>query len=267
MADAPSSPRTLVIACGALARELLRVNELNGLANVTIECLPASLHNRPSEIPEAVRARIRRARAEVRADPTETRTDSSQIPSTEVRADASEIRTDGSQIAEADLVDGEVRVDPPEVRPDSSQFDRILVGYADCGTGGLLDRVCEEEGVERLPGAHCYEFFATGPRFERLQDHALGSFYLTDFLVKHFDRLVWQGLGLDRHPELLPSYFGNYTRLVYLAQTDDPRLEEQAVAAAEQLGLELHVERTGYGELESTLVDFTRRPERASGER
>ncbi|MGI9645201.1 MAG: DUF1638 domain-containing protein [Ilumatobacteraceae bacterium] len=250
MAGAPTTPRTLVIACGALARELLCVNELNGLDNVTIECLPASLHNRPSEIPDAVRARIRRARGEERLDTAETGAGDSPMV---------------KELAGADLVDGEVRVGAADFGTGGSLFDRILIGYADCGTGGLLDRVCEEEGVERLPGAHCYEFFATGPRFEQLQDHALGSFYLTDFLVKHFDRLVWQGLGLDRHPELLPMYFGNYTRLVYLAQTDDPGLEEQAVAAAERLGLELDVERTGYGELESTVVEFTRRPERASG--
>ena len=242
----PIAPRTLVIACGALARELLVITELNGLGNVTVECLPAALHNRPKEIPEAVRARIHRARAnpEVRADSAHNRTLSSQIP---------------IELADADLVDGEVRVLNDGIGTDSSYFDRILIGYADCGTGGMLDRVCEEEGVERLPGAHCYQFFATAERFERLQDHELGSFYLTDFLVKHFDRLIWQGLGIADHAELLPMYFGNYTRLVYLAQVDDPALVELAEAAAERLGLTLTVERTGYGELESTVVEFTKR--------
>ncbi len=230
-----TAPRTLVIACGALARELLVITEANGLDNVTIECLPAALHNRPSEIPDAVRARIRRARAAPDAPPA------------------------GVDLAHADLVDGEVRVDTAGTGAHGGHFDRILIGYADCGTGGLLDRVCDEEGVERLPGAHCYQFFATAERFERLQDHELGSFYLTDFLVKHFDRLVWHGLGIDEHPELLPMYFGNYTRLVYLAQVDDPALVELAEAAAARLGLTLTVERTAYGELESTVVEFTRR--------
>ncbi len=237
-----ATPRTLVIACGALARELLAIAELNGLDNVTVECLPAALHNRPKEIPDAVRARIRRARAGT--------------------PDRSAGR---SELADADLVDGEVRVTGGGVDAERADFDRILVGYADCGTGGLLDRVCEEEGVERLPGAHCYEFFATAERFARLQDHEMGSFYLTDFLVKHFDRLVWEGLGIDRHPELLPMYFGNYTRLVYLAQVDDPTLVERAEAAAGRLGLTLTVERTGYGELASSVVEFTRRPAGVAG--
>jgi len=242
-----TTPRTLVIACGALARELMTITDVNGLENVTIECLPAALHNRPKEIPEAVRARIRRARAtaEVRAEDTHDRALSTQVP---------------VEFSDADLVDGEVRVLSDGIGSQSSHYDRILVGYADCGTGGILDRVCAEEGVERLPGAHCYQFFATADRFERLQDHELGSFYLTDFLVKHFDRLIWHGLGIDDHPELLPMYFGNYTRLVYLAQVDDPALVELAEAAADRLGLTLTVERTGYGELESTVVEFTRRP-------
>ena len=136
---------------------------------------------------------------------------------------------------------------------------RILVGYADCGTGGRLARVCADEGVEMLEGAHCYQFFATSERFDQLQDDALGSFYLTDFLVRHFDRLVWTGLGLEEHPELLPQYFGSYTRVVYLAQTDDPTLVAAAGRAADRLGLELTVVRTDYGELEPAVVEFTRR--------
>lgn len=136
--------------------------------------------------------------------------------------------------------------------------EQILIGYADCGTGGLLSRVCEDEDVAMLDGAHCYEFFATSSRFAEIQDAEIGSFYLTDFLVKHFDRMVWAGLGLDRHPELLSSYFGNYTRCVYLAQTDDPALLARAEAAAARLGLELLVERTGYGDLRTTLVSIGR---------
>ncbi len=202
--------RLLVIACGALAHELKAILAIDELDDVAVECLPARLHNRPSEIPEAVRGRVRRAR--------------------------------------------------------EHGVERVFVGYADCGTGGLLATVCEEEGVEMLDGAHCYEFFATSARFAELQDAEVGSFYLTDFLVKHFDRMVWSGLGLDRHPELLSSYFGNYTRCVYLAQTDDPDLHARAVAAADRLGLDLLVERTGYGELQTTLVDIGRGDEPAIGE-
>ena len=228
------APRTLVIACGALAHELKAITEINELRNVTIECLPAALHNRPKEIPDAVRTRIRRARG------------------VDLQHGAAD------DLADADLVDGEVRVTDAETEFDHSHFDQIFIGYADCGTGGVLERVCAEEGVEMLSGAHCYQFFATAPRFAEIQDHEIGSFYLTDFLVKHFDRLIWQGLGIEQHPELLPMYFGNYTRLVYLAQTDDPGLIERAEAAAARLGLSMIVERTGYGELETTMVTIAR---------
>ena len=227
------APRTLVIACGALAHELKAITEMNHLDNVTVECLPAALHNRPREIPDAVRERVRRARG----------------------GDVD--RGSADDLAAADLVDGEVRVIDADKSIDRSHFDQIFIGYADCGTGGRLERMCAEEGVEMLSGAHCYQFFATAPRFAEIQDHEIGSFYLTDFLVKHFDRLVWQGLGIDKHPELLPMYFGNYTRLVYLAQTDDLDLVERAAAAAARLGLSMIVEHTGYGELETTLVEIT----------
>jgi hypothetical protein len=118
------------------------------------------------------------------------------------------------------------------------RFERIFVAYADCGTGGLLDRALSGTGIERIPGAHCYEFFAGGPEFHRLAEEEPGTFYLTDFLVRHFQRLVVQGLGLDRRPELRPLYFGNYRRVVYLAQTRDPELEALARAHAGFLGLE-----------------------------
>ena len=114
--------------------------------------------------------------------------------------------------------------------------------------------------MTRLAGAHCYEFFATSPQFAALQDHEIGSFYLTDFLVRHFDRIVWHGLGLDRHPELRTAYFGNYTRLVYLAQTDDEDLRAQATEAAQRLGLELTVVDTGYGDLRTEVADFASAP-------
>ena len=183
--------RLLVIACGALARELEALTR--ELPGVEVEYLAAPLHNRPERIPDAVRARIRAAR--------------------------------------------------------ERGHGRILVGYADCGTGGLLDRVVAEEGVERLPGAHCYELYAGRAAFAELQDEEPGTFYLTDFLVRGFDGLVWRGLGLDRHPELLPIYFGNYRRVVHLAQTDDPALAERAQAAAARLGLGFERRFVGLGAL------------------
>jgi hypothetical protein len=133
-------------------------------------------------------------------------------------------------------------------------YDRVYVAYGDCGTGGMLDRVLEEFGVERLPGAHCYQFYAGIDAFAQLHDDEPATFYLTDYLARHFERLIWQGLGLDRHPELLEDYFGNYRRLVYLAQVEDPRLTEEARRAADQLGLEFERRLVGYGELERELV-------------
>ncbi|MFW2332896.1 DUF1638 domain-containing protein [Ilumatobacter sp.] len=120
----------------------------------------------------------------------------------------------------------------------------VFLGYADCGTGGLLDDYIDrsDRDITRLPGAHCYEFFAGADRFAELHDEALGTFYLTDFLARHFDVLVWHGFGIDRHPELRDMYFGNYTRVVLLSQSDDPVVPEFARAAAERLELEfVHV--------------------------
>lgn len=151
-----------------------------------------------------------------------------------------------------------------QIRVSRERFTRILVGYADCGTGGLLDGVLEEEGVERLPGAHCYEFYAGTPDFTALADAEPGSFYVTDFLVRHFERLVIRELGIERHPELGPQYFGNYRRLVYLAQSEDAQLLEQARDAAERLGLEFHYQFTGYGDLEGAVVRFHRQPGRTA---
>jgi hypothetical protein len=180
--------RILIIACGALAREIKQVVDANGWSHAAIRCLPPELHNRPELISGAVAEQIRGAGAE---------------------------------------------------------FDRIFVAYADCGTGGRLDALLEAEGVERLPGAHCYEFFAGASQFQALADAEPGTFYLTDFLARHFDRLVWRALGLDRHPELLETYFGNYRRLIYLSQRHDPDLHARAVQAAERLGLELQCVHTG----------------------
>ncbi len=195
--DFPTPPSTLVIACGALAREIVDLKRINGWRHMTVQCLPAELHNYPNKIPIAVRAKIR-----------------------EMRAD----------------------------------YDQVFVAYADCGTGGLLDRVLEEEGVARIPGAHCYQFYAGTPLFESLADAEPGTFYLTDFLTRHFDRLVWKGLGMDRHPQLVDEYFRNYKKLVYLAQVEDDDLLAQARRAAHTLKLEFEHRITGYGDLERVLV-------------
>tara|TARA_B100001964_G_scaffold244519_1_gene326334 strand:+ start:23866 stop:24531 length:666 start_codon:yes stop_codon:yes gene_type:complete len=191
--------RTLIVACGALARELLDVVRANHLVQIDVECLPASLHNTPELIPAAVKRRVQSAR---------------------------------------------------------NHYDHVFVGYADCGTGNRLDAVCAELGVDRLPGAHCYEFFTGSGPFDEIQEAEIGTFYLTDYLVKHFDRIVIAGLGLDRHPELLVDYFGRYTRLLYLAQTDNPKLVEKGRLAAKRLGLRYEVRPTGYGELETSIVQL-----------
>jgi Protein of unknown function (DUF1638) len=141
-----------------------------------------------------------------------------------------------------------------KIRAARPHYRHIFVAYADCGTGGLLDAVLAEEGVERLPGAHCYQFYAGGPTFDQIADEDPATFFLTDFLARNFDRLVIRGLGLDRHPELLPVYFGNYHRLVYLAQTEDPGLVTAARRAARRLGLTFEHRQTGYGELETSIL-------------
>jgi hypothetical protein len=199
--DAPDPSRVLVIGCGALARELVAVIDQAGLANVDLTCLPATLHNRPGGIPEAVRAKIRAARP---------------------------------------------------------RYERVFIAYADCGTGGLLDKVLADEGVERLPGAHCYEFYSGSAAFAAITDEDPATFFLTDFLARNFDRLVIRGLGLDRHPELLATYFGNYHRLIYLAQTFDPALVAAGRRAARRLGLAFELRRTGYGALSDSVVQVAR---------
>ena len=200
--DAPA--RKLIIACGALAREIAALRRANGWTTIDVVCLPPELHNRPERIAAAVREKIRAHRGE---------------------------------------------------------YADIFIAYGDCGTGGALDAVLREEGVERIAGAHCYEFFATPGVFSALADSEPGTFYLTDFLLRHFERLVIEGLGIDRHPELLTVYFGNYRRLVYLAQAPKPDSEAEARAAAARLGLEYRFQATGYGGLEKSLAAFAGRPQ------
>lgn len=133
-------------------------------------------------------------------------------------------------------------------------YDTVYVAYGDCGTGGRLDAVLDEFGVERLAGAHCYQFFAGGNNWDRMHAEEPGTLYLTDFLTRHFDRIIWHGLGLDRWPELRDDYFGHYRRVVFLAQTDDPDLDRRARDAAERIGLAYERRFVAYGEMEPALV-------------
>lgn len=186
----------LVIACGALAREIGHLRKLHGWQHLQLKCLDAKLHNHPHKIPQALRDCIEQNR---------------------------------------------------------QQYSSIYVAYADCGSGGAIDKVLEEEGIERLPGAHCYQFFAGSDRFQRLSDEEPGTFYLTDFLVRNFNKLVVRALKLDQHPELLTEFFGNYRRVVYLAQTRSEELARSAQLAAAYLGLEYQYVYCGYGALETGL--------------
>jgi len=140
------------------------------------------------------------------------------------------------------------------IRAARGRYRSIFVAYGDCGTGGALDRILATHGVERLPGAHCYEIYAGAGAFARLAEEEPGTFYLTDFLARSFERLVIEGLGLDRHPELQPLYFARYRRLVYLSQRDDPELLDLARRAAARLGLAFEHRPTGYGDLEPAIA-------------
>lgn len=195
-----SPPRTLLIACGALAREVSALIKLHGWGHMSVQCLPAHLHNRPGEIPDRMRDKIRALR------------------------------------------DG---------------YDRVLILYGDCGTGGGIDKVVKEEGVTRIGGNHCYEFYSGAAEFAELANQELGTFYLTDFLARNFERLVIEGMGIDRHPQLAGTYFKNYRRLVHLAQTEDAEVKALGEAAAERLGLDYEYRFTGLGGLESFLAANT----------
>lgn len=142
------------------------------------------------------------------------------------------------------------------IRQARAHYERIVVIYGDCGTGGQLDAVLSEEGVPRVAGPHCYEMYA-GPSFDELCAAENGTFFLTDFLVREFDALVYRGLGLDRHPELRDDYFAHYRRIVYLAQQEDTVLESKAIEAAARLNLPIEIRLVGYGALESRLVELT----------
>lgn len=149
-------------------------------------------------------------------------------------------------------------MDAAIVKARAEGFEHIFVGYADCGTGGLLDKVCEKHGVERMAGPHCFGFYQGMDAYAKVADDDMMSFYMTDFLCRQFDAFFMKPLGLDRHPELIQDYFGNYEKLIYLAQTDDPELDEVAEDAARLLGLAYERRFTGYGDLPAALENASR---------
>ena len=189
--------RTLLIACGALAHEILALKAANGWDHLDLQCLPANLHLWPERITPAVEKAVVEARG---------------------------------------------------------SYQSVMVVYADCGTGGQLFEKCKELGVEMVEGPHCYSFFEGNAIFAAHADSEFDAFYLTDFLTRQFDAFVWRPMGLDRHPELRDMYFGNYRKLVYLAQLDDPALDAKAADCARRLGLAYERRLTGYGDLGTTLA-------------
>lgn len=186
-----------VIACGAIAREILAVSRQHGLGHIDLNCLPAIWHAYPQKIVPGLEKAVAQAR--------------------------------------------------------EAGFEKIFFAYADCGTGGDIDRLCEREGIARIEGPHCYSFFAGNDAFAAKADEDLFSFFLTDFLARQFEAFVIEPLGLDRHPQLKDMYFGNYRKLVYLSQEEDKTLQEKARGAADYLGLEYEYRFTGYGDLTQAL--------------
>ncbi len=192
--------RVLLIACGALGREIIHLIEKNHWRHLDVACLPAKLHHRPALIPEAVREKIKSARG---------------------------------------------------------RYQKIFVLYGDCGTGGLLDEVLAEAGgVERIPGPHCFSFFHGNQAFEDHADGDITTFFLTDYFCRHFDKFVWEAIGLDRHPDMLAFVFGNYRRLVYMAQTEDLELQIKAQEIAERLSLNYEYRFVGYGDMTTFMADI-----------
>jgi len=186
-----------VIACGAIAREILAVSRQQGLGHIDLNCLPAIWHAYPQKIVPGLEKAVAEAR--------------------------------------------------------KAGFEKIFFAYADCGTGGEIDRLCAREGIARIEGPHCYSFFAGNDAFAAKADEDLFSFFLTDFLARQFEAFVIEPLGLDRHPQLKDMYFGNYRKLVYLSQEEDEALQDKARAAAGYLGLEYEYRFTGYGDLTQAL--------------
>lgn len=204
MEQRTKSEKVHVIACGAIAREILAVKTLNALDHLTLECLPAIWHVWPERIAPALREKIAEARA--------------------------------------------------------AGHDNIFIGYAECGTQGEVDRICREEGIKRLSGPHCYAFFSGTEKFLAECENEFTAFYLTDLITRQFEAFVIEPLKLDRHPELRDMVFGNYTKIVYLAQTEDAELQAKAKWAADYLKLDYEYRFTGYGDLDSELTVAARKP-------
>ena len=201
---------TLVLACGALAKEVLALKTSMGLADSVfdLQCLPASYHNHPEKIIPALK----------------------------------------------ETLDGK-----------GKNYDHVLIGYGDCGTGGGLDRLLEDyPKAERLPGAHCYAFYAGLAEFNDMMEEELGSFFLTDYLVRHFKTLIIKGFGMDRYPNLKETYFEHYKRLIYMSQDPTDELIELARDAAEFLGLAFEHRHVGYGDLATYIAQLPEK-ERAYG--
>lgn len=193
--EAQGTGRLLLLACGALAHEVLALKRLNGWDHMDLKCLPAKLHLYPDKITDAVTEAVNKHR---------------------------------------------------------HAYDDVFVLYADCGTGGLLEARCKSLGVQMLKGPHCYSFFEGNEAFAA-HDEEITAFYLTDFLVRQFDAFIWKPMGLDRHPALRDMYFGNYTKLVYQAQLEDPAMRVEAEKIAERMGLAFEYRYTGYGDLATEL--------------
>lgn len=194
-----ASEKVKVIACGAIAREIISICEANKLDHIDLTCLPAIWHVYPDKIAPAMRAKIAEARAE--------------------------------------------------------GIERIFIGYAECGTKGELDKICEEEGIERIAGPHCYAFFTGVDKFMDECGDEITAFYLTDLIARQFEAFVVEPMKFDKHPELIPVVFGNYTKIVYLAQTEDEELQKKAKWAADYLGLDYEYRFTGYGDLTPAITE------------
>lgn len=192
-----NSEKVQIIACGAIAREILAVRDANGLDHIDLDCLPAIWHVYPEKIAPALREKIAAARA--------------------------------------------------------AGYGRIFIGYGECGTQGQIDKICEEEGIERIAGPHCYAFFTGTEKFLAECETEFTAFYLTDLITRQFEAFVIEPLKLDKHPELRDMVFGNYTKIVYLAQTEDKALQDKAKWAADYLGLDYEYRFTGYGDLDPAL--------------
>ena len=203
MASAPEH-KTLILACGALAKEILHLLKHLG-QSADLQCFPAGFHNSPQKI----------------------------VPSLKAILDER-----------------------------AGDYARILIGYGDCGTGGGLDALLENyDNAVRISGAHCYAFFSGLRAFDAMMEEELGTFFLTDYLVQHFDTLIIKGMGLDRFPNLRDTYFEHYKKLTYLAQTHDMALKVKAQEAALKLGLSFEYRFVGYGSLAAAVSFLDLKPD------